>query len=282
MYLENARDELYPGCGSPCVILPVDEVLLQRARLDARFLQLLCGARGRGKAFDLIILSLRGLANHCERGRLPRASGAIEPHDLITVPQHLLDGRSLAVCQMGMLSNDDLSGVVAGQHLVLALTVTDAIDGLLFQLQHLRRGERSAWRMRVGLNGDEVAALNPTIDLTLDVVDAGLTEGSLQGISTERPLGNDGLPFQCPGARERHRPCSKARPIVLGVVVARVPFARLTHSGGLTPEPRGQLLVPSLHFVMGDVGLRVACLVGGDLRRRGTCRSSRARYASIC
>lgn len=76
-------------------------------------------------------------ANHRKRGRLPRTGGAIEPDDLVTVCQHLLDDRALAADQMGRRSNDQLSSGVAGQRVVLASTVTDAIDDLLLKQQHL-------------------------------------------------------------------------------------------------------------------------------------------------
>jgi len=86
----------------------------------------------------------------------------------------------------------------------LALAGTHPINRLSLQLHHRGRGERPTRSACLLLDGDEVASLDATIDLLLHILDARLSERSLQRIPQDRPFVHDGLALQIAIACERH------------------------------------------------------------------------------
>ena len=154
------------------LLLVARQMPLQRIRLDADLGQLVGGTGGRREALDLIALPF--VANRRERRRLPGAGGAFERHDLIAIRQNLLDGRALALIQVLMLAGDRLAGTVGHQLRILPLAGTRLVDRLSFKFDHRWRRERSARHFWLLLHGDELASLDATIDLVLDVLNTRL------------------------------------------------------------------------------------------------------------
>ena len=73
-----------------------------------------------------------------------------------------------------MLARDRLAGAVGHQLRILPLAGTHLVDRLSFKFDHRWRRERSARHSWLLLHGDELASLDATIDLVLDVLNTRL------------------------------------------------------------------------------------------------------------
>ena len=73
-----------------------------------------------------------------------------------------------------MLVCDRLAGAVGHQLRILPLAGTHLVDRLSFKFDHRWRHERSARHFWLLLHGDELASLDATIDLVLDVLNTRL------------------------------------------------------------------------------------------------------------
>ena len=93
---------------------------------------------------------------------------------MIAIRQNLPDGRALALIQVLMLARDRLAGAVGHQLRILPLAGTHLVDRLSFKFDHRWRHERSARHFWLLLHGDELASLDATIDLVLDVLNTRL------------------------------------------------------------------------------------------------------------
>ena len=181
-----------------------------------------------------------------------------------------MNGRALALVQVGVLLRDRLARAVAHQLGVLALASAHPLDRLSLELDHRRRGERAPWRAWLLLDGDEFASLDPAIDLLLDVVEARLPHRPLQRVSQNRPFFDDRFALQIAVARKRD---GLPRHVILLTLVLHVVhgpvLGRFNDVRRLVPETLGELLVAALHLLVRDVELRFARLVRRDLRRCG-------------
>jgi hypothetical protein len=73
---------------------------LQRARFDAGVGELVRRPRCLREAFDLIAFACGGIANRCERTRLPCAGGALERRNLVAAGENLIEGGALALIEV--------------------------------------------------------------------------------------------------------------------------------------------------------------------------------------
>ncbi len=153
---------------------------------------------------------------------------------------------------------------------VLALAGTHPVDRLSLELHHRGRGERPTWRAWLLLDGDEFASLDAAIDLLLDLVDARLSERSLQRVAQDRPFLHDGFALQIAIARERDGRPRDSRALTLVLDVMRTALlGGFNDLRRLVAKPLGELLMAPLHLLMRHVELGFARLVRRDLRGRG-------------
>src|SRR5258705_9181479 len=262
--------QIQPPLVGPRVFLVVCQVPLQRAIPDASLSEVGGRTGSRSKALDLVARTLGSIADRRERRRLASAGGAVEGHNLIATRQNLPDGCALALIQVVILARDCLAGAVAHHLRKLALADTHQIDRLAFKFDHRRSRERSARRAWRLLHGDELASLGATLDLALDVLDARLSERSLQRVLQDRPFIHDRFALQIAVACERDGGPHDARWLTLVLnMMGTAPLGGVHDLRRLATEPVGEILMAPLHLLMRHVELGFSGLVGRDLRGGG-------------
>ena len=93
---------------------------------------------------------------------------------MIAIRQNLPDGRALPLIQVLMLARDRLAGAVGHNSAYCPWPARIWSIGLSFKFDHRWRRERSARHFWLLLHGDELASLDATIDLVLDVLNTRL------------------------------------------------------------------------------------------------------------
>jgi hypothetical protein len=188
---------------------------------------------------------------------------------LIAVRENLLKSCALALVQVVVLPRDRLARAIAHQLGVFTSASAHVIDRFSFQLNHRRRCERAPWPALFLLDGDKVASLDPAIGLQLDVVEARLTERSLQRVTQNRPFFDYRFALQIAITCKGYGSLCHIILLTLVLHVVHGPMlGRFNDLRRLVPETLGDLLMPLLHLPGRHVELGFSRLVGCDLRRR--------------
>jgi hypothetical protein len=226
-------------------------------------------ARRRREALDLVPLTFRRITNRHEGCRFPGAGGAFERRHLIATRQNLLDGRALALVQVRVLARDRVARALRHELGMLTLAGTHPVDRLSLELHHRGRRDGPTWHAWLVLDLDEFASLNASVDLVPDVVDARVSERSLQRIAQDRPFLHDRLALQIAIAREGDGPLRKVRlpMLVLNSIGATV-LRRFYDMRRLVTETVGEILVATLHLCVRHIELGLSRVVRRDLCRR--------------
>ena len=152
-------------------LLASAQMALQGARRDARLAQFLRGPGGRREPFDPVAGTLRLDTDRREGGRFPGARHAFQRHDLVVAREDLCDRGALALVQMRMVVRE-VRGRHAAQRRLRLLARAHDLDRLALEVDHLARGERATGGARTLGDADELARLDPLLELRLDLADA--------------------------------------------------------------------------------------------------------------
>src|SRR3954449_280545 len=104
---------------------------LQCARFDTSLGELVRRPRRRREASDLVAFTFGGIANRCERCRLPCAGGAFECRHLVAASENLINRGALALIEVPVLVGDGFSSPLSHERRMLALAGPHGINRFL-------------------------------------------------------------------------------------------------------------------------------------------------------